>query len=136
MKYTKEEPIEINVNKAPTDDSIRIYGEMREKAYADILASGKEAFGVSGTRWVATRRLDPWGIEISFAVEVNGREHEGHCFVGQMDLANTQGPFEACDKIEKAMREAVTRLVVDKLLEDGFRNVGGEVSRALDRVYK
>lgn len=75
IPYVKE--VNVNENRAPTDESIRIYDEIKEKAFKSIIDTieiNDNSFNIK-----ATIARDPYTYEIvcRYLFILNGREIEG-----------------------------------------------------------
>jgi hypothetical protein len=125
--YTSPSKIDISEHRAPTDDSIRLFGEMRDKAIDSVVASGRIAGVACLARWVMLD--DPaWnGWTIKFVVEVNGEEHFGEVYAGRADMMISSSPQDFIDavsgKMLSAVRDVVSVAIHERLVKESVGSI-------------
>lgn len=130
--YPREVNVRVKEERAPTDDSIRLYGEMRDKVIADILAAGRESVGVGDFQWVAIRMPEIMGLRIAFSLVVNGELCSEEIDIDGMTVAMAgRSPELQCRKIEEIVLAKVHELVSRKILASMFTHMAGEISWSL-----
>jgi hypothetical protein len=66
--------VRVDEHRAPTDDSVRIFGEYREKAIQSILDAGRDSLTVDQIEWVVEDAPEIIGIRIHLTFFVDGRK--------------------------------------------------------------
>lgn len=115
---------ETHEHRAPTDDSIRIYGEMREKVIESILATGSGPLE-STIQWAVFSRpeIDGWEIRGRFCL--NGQEIQIHhlfrnrCFHSVPEMA---------EALKQDLTEAVTEAITTAVVQSALRPAMDKIS--------
>lgn len=107
MKYEPHtHKVEVTENRAPTDDSIRLYGEFRDKAIKSILAAGSEDLSIGGLRWTLIEDVPQRCHRLHLEFFVDGRRCE--CNVAIADRMSKVGSVERLSqKIQKSIADAI-----------------------------
>lgn len=104
-----------NVNiqefRAPTDDSIRLYEETKEKAYASILASIKEDGNIVKYNAIVYRDLYSYKLVVAYRLLFNGKTIENKYEIDTFD-ADTK------IKLREKVFEVVSRHLAADLLTE------------------
>lgn len=67
----------ITINRAPTDESIRLYDEMKQKAYDSILDSFKIESNTINGNVIYYKDIFSYAYIIKYKYKLNGKTHEG-----------------------------------------------------------
>lgn len=117
-----DKEIHITENRAPTDESVRIAEEMREKVLKSILASGREKLGTQILRWAVLDMPEFEGAKLSFAIEIDQFEYKGEVLFDAAEL-RLGSASDACrlieEKVENEVRNIVTRALTSSLFHNG-----------------
>lgn len=130
-KYWPDEMnVSISEKRAPTDDSIRLFMEMREKTIGSILASGMIPGEACLLRWVVVHLPEWHGFVVKFVVSVNEKEHEGSFSMRRSDLMIAGGPEAVGNLIGDRLRDEMARIVRAALESVLTRDAGRDIVEA------
>jgi hypothetical protein len=117
--------------RAPTDDSIRILDEMRDKVIKGILDCGSVELNVKLFRWAVHPSREHIGFDIDFALTINGGPVEGRATIGRMTLSRLKGQ-ELCSHIREQLYEAIKKAISYALLDDILREAQWKIYEAIE----
>ena len=112
--------IEINEYRAPTDQSISIYNELRDKAIDSIIECGASQFGVDEIYWVVFDNPNIQGITFELSMTINGRKVRESLNISRMKLLCRTEEFilkEVSDIISNFITQIVSREVMKNLIQ-------------------
>jgi len=137
MGRWKSDITEVNITekRAPTDDSVRIAEEFREKALSSILASGRDPMGANLFRWFSIARSEWGGIDFMYCVEVDGREHSGVVKIDRYDI-HSGSPEQSCDLIAGKIADSVRATVSEAIHRELFRAAACEIAKNFEVARK
>lgn len=78
----------VHEHRAPTDDSIKLYKEIKEKAYDSILDSISINDNTLNMKGIVYRDLYEFSIKCSYSANLNGRAFEGTVAVKDWNIHN------------------------------------------------
>lgn len=115
-------------HRAPTDDSVRLLNEMRQKLIDQIVSSGRAPFA-NEISWHVLDRPETFGVEIVGLFKLNGREHRFAIHLRSARLRSEAEPNTVVDEIY----ESLTKQVAGALTEDLLRGHMGEIIQAISK---
>jgi hypothetical protein len=124
--------IEINEYRAPTDQSISIYNELREKAINDIVDCGASQFGVDEIYWVVFDNQAIQGITFDLTMIINGRKVRESLNISRMRLQCRTEEYllkELGDIISNFIIEVVSREVMTNLIKVNSGTIANLLSK-------
>ena len=106
-------PSEINIkeNRAPTDDSIRLYDEYQQKAFKSIIDSFQCRFNELHCTVVRSRAMDAFGEYFIVKFNLNGSEFEFKHLIPDIDT-------HSYAKIADNMKLEFAKFLVQSLLKN------------------
>lgn len=109
VPYTKT----VVEKKAPTDESIRLYGEMLDKARDSIVDSFQLDGNIVKCTCVAFEDMEKWNGKhtMSYKIIINEREIRGEFHLGIEDMHEDRKP-------EKALLERISKHISNAILDD------------------
>lgn len=130
--------LEVNVHKtshehrAPTDDSIRILDEMRDKVIKGILDCGSVELNAKLFRWAVHSSREHYGFDINFELTVNEKAVEGRATISRMTISRLSGQ-ELCNHIREQLYESIKNSISDLLLDDILREAQYKIYQIIDK---
>ena len=121
--------VRIDERRAPTDDSIRLYGEYRDKAIESILGVGKETMSIDQIQWTLVKMPEIRGIRLYLNFFIDGTSCEEEITMHQYDfLGSVQDKCRAIqDRIHERVIAAISREVEKRL----FKSMAGDIAVAI-----
>lgn len=102
--------VNVNIGRAPTDESIRIYSEFKEKAFDSIL----ESFNVTDNKFnydaIFYQDFSSFGKKLKFRFFLNGVEYTGEI---ETDACGTPD----IEEIHKRLSDEIARQILISLLK-------------------
>lgn len=126
----KSVDVTITENKAPTDDSIRLYGELRDKAIASIINIGDSNFSVDKITWVVMDAPEIDGIILYLTFFVNEKECKETMYITTRDLYGVNKE-NRCELIVNKVRILVRRRVSEEITALLFRSMAARICTLL-----
>lgn len=112
----------VNEHRAPTDESVKIYDELREKATRSIVSAGVEELSAELMQWTLTQ-TEPMRWVLKFFVTVNGRREEGQVAFNGFDVRIKSTDEQAAnfvrEKVVAAIKDIVERAIYKQLFREG-----------------
>lgn len=121
----------IDEHRAPTDDSIRLYGEMREKVIDSVLFAGRESFRADNILWTLFDQPELNGVRLELRFDVNGQRHASTVYIGRHEVDHIREPRERVEAIAKMIRERIRNVIEEALVDDLFRHMTVSVAERL-----
>jgi len=114
IRETINTPYEKTVieHKAPTDDSVRLYEEIKNKAYKSILGTIEVHDNLLNVTGIVYRELASYKIKCMYVVTLNGKEIKGEVILKEFYSRN-----EDRFKVFEAIVEDVSRYIAVELLK-------------------
>ena len=107
-------------HRAPTDDSIRLFDEMRRKAIRSVVASGQTSLTVGKATWHVFNSPEIPGFLIHGVFVLNGKQIDFECRVTRMDCADYHGA-DLMGYLSGKVHESLIQRLVSELTQDLFR---------------
>jgi len=115
--------------KAPTDDSIRIYNELKEKAIESILDHGSESLSCDSLSWTIFKSPEIQGFRINFSLLINGRNCKGNIDIRTKDiLYRYRDVKDVCDEIKTIIHREIVNFISSIISQDLMKEIAGRVS--------
>lgn len=136
----KEFSCEVNNNvvvkeyKAPTDDSIRVYNELKEKAISSILDTGLENFSVNNLRWTVFDLPEVCGIRIHLSLFINEKECNTNIDIRARDLLYHYKTEDFANELKLQIYKKVTEFISQEISVDLFKTMGDRISSLLGKI--
>ena len=110
--------VKVNEHRAPTDESIRIYDEMKRKALESVLSSGVEELGVD-FKWVVMRNEGTRYIDFHYNMVIQGQKVNGKISISPLTLpTNVEAMANVIrEKIVKAVSETIANAMTYDLFK-------------------
>lgn len=94
----------VHEHRAPTDDSIKLYKEIKEKAYNSILASISINDNTLNMKGIVYRDFCEFSIKCSYSAKLNGWDFEGTVSVKEWNINEKQDLIiKILDDLSKSM---------------------------------
>lgn len=127
----RELQVRIDERRAPTDDSIRLYGEMRDKAVSSVLSVGAETFGIDKIRWAISDAPEINGIRLDLNFNVDGRECHEQIYYSAWDVTPASDKQKQADEIIEKIEKRVVAAVSREITKQLFKRMAGQIGQAL-----
>lgn len=122
--------VRVEEHRAPTDDSIRLFSEYREKAIKSVLDAGTESMSIDQVQWVVMEAPEVYGVRLYLTFFVDGKKCTEEITVQKRDLfGSLESKFEA---IENRIRDHVVR-AVSRELHKQLATVSYELAKSLEK---
>lgn len=123
--------VHINEHRAPTDDSIRLYEEYRDKAIKSIIDINTESLSIDKIQWIIRDAPEIYGIYIDLVFFVDGKKCEETIKICKMDM---RGDIEKqCEIITHHVYDCVIASVSREITYKLFDSMGAKISNAIIR---
>ena len=126
-------PREINTtiteHRAPTDESIRLFHEMREKAIASVVDAGREQGG-DILRWALMDRQETRSKELHLVVTVNGKESRSTAVFDDCTMSHHRGS-DLVQAVNDRVGDAIKAVVIEAISKGLFKEANHQITRAL-----
>ncbi|MCK9460618.1 MAG: hypothetical protein M0R80_13350 [Proteobacteria bacterium] len=109
-------PQTITEIKAPTDDSIRIYKELKEKVTSELLACFRTKDNGFECTWHLFDRPEIQGAILVCRFSLNGHDHQV-----KIDIDDRMTTDEVAQKINKVLTESLSVIMI-RYINEGLRN--------------
>lgn len=134
-EYAKKEKIEVNINeyRAPTDASIAICNEIREKTIQSIIDNGANQFDVNEIYWVVFDSPENRGMKLSLSFYVDGSKVQEILDIPYIKLraCNNQESFK---KLQSIVREFIVGIVSQKIEKNLVQMNVGKLANILEKL--
>lgn len=123
--------VHIDEHRAPTDDSIRLYEECREKAIKSIIDFNTESLSIDKIQWIIRDAPEIYGIYIDLVFFVNGRKCQESIKLSKIDIhGNIEKQHET---ITERIFDCVVASVSRKMTYQLFDTMGDKIINAIIR---
>lgn len=132
--YSKEKiEVNINENRAPTDASIAICNEIREKTIQSIIDNGANQFDVNEIYWVVFDSPENRGMKLSLSFYVDGSKVQEILDIPYIKLrsCNNQESFK---KLQSIVREFIVGIVSQKIEKNLVQMNVGKLANILEKL--
>jgi len=123
-----KQEVTITEHRAPTDDSIRLYGEMKDKALNSILMSGFDRLDID-FKWAVVEDSYKMCVTFYYSMEIKGRKANGRVDVYRDQLSH--GTSDKVSEIAQKAVKAVSETIAECMLYDLFKTQSSNISDAL-----
>lgn len=132
--YSKEKK-EVNINeyRAPTDASIAICNEIREKTIKSIIDNGANQFDVNEIYWVVFDSPDNRGIKLGLSFYVDGSKVQKTLDIPYIKL-HDYNKQESVDKFQSIVREFIVGVVSQKIEKNLIKMNVGKLATILEKL--
>ncbi len=134
----KEKPLNVTItqttteHRAPTDDSIRIIQEMRDKIIRGILDTGSEELNSNLLRWSVHPGEGFRGVEIRFALTFNGKPVEGLVLLN--DIAyKSKDPAKCREYVREQFFNAIRNALIYTAFNDVISQAASMIAAVLEK---
>jgi hypothetical protein len=116
-------------HRAPTDDSIRLYEEYREKAIKSIIDINTEHLSVDKIQWIIRDAPEIYGIYIDLVFFIDGRKCKETIKISKTEI---YGDIEKqCEIITNHIYNCVIASVSKEITFRLFKSIGAKISNAI-----
>jgi formaldehyde-activating enzyme involved in methanogenesis len=121
-KETINQPYEktVHEHRAPTDDSIRIYNEMVQKAQQSVIDAFRIDSNVIKANIVVMYNMADMKKTVYFNYELNSVAHKGHFDLELYDIQNRQPVIE---QVAKAIANNVTEFILNQFQNEDIHRL-------------
>jgi hypothetical protein len=125
--------IKIDEHRAPTDASIAICNEIREKTIKSIIDSGADQFDVNEIYWVVFDSPETRGMRLSLSFYVDGSKVQEILDIPYIKLraCNTQ---ESLKKLQSIVGEFIVSIVSQKIEKNLIQMNAGKLANILEKL--
>jgi hypothetical protein len=123
--------VKIDEHKAPTDDSIRLYEEYREKAIKSIIDINTESLSVDKIQWIIRDAPEIYGIYIDLVFFVDEKKCEETIKISKRDMHGNAE--KQCEIITNYVYDCVVASVSREITYKLFNSMGTKISNAIIR---
>ena len=137
MFMKPDRDIDITERRAPTDESIRIYDDLRERAISSILAAGRQGFEAKLLNWAVFEKPEFAGFEVRIDLSACDKVVDCSVRIDRRDVMNNPRPEAFCDavsaKIQEAVANAVSGAITKQLFQEASRDIALQIEKTLRR---
>jgi hypothetical protein len=124
--------IEINEYRAPTDQSISIYNELREKAINDIVDCGASQFGADEIYWVVFDNQAIQGITFELSMTINGRKIRDSLNIRRINILCRTEEY-VLKEISSIISNFIIQVISKEVMTDLIRVNAGTIANLLSK---
>jgi len=104
----------INIGRAPTDESVKLYGEFQEKAYKSILDSMQISGNVFNFNAIITKSADTFEKCLRYRFRLNSTEYEGKIAIDV--LAESMDKVAAVEDIYRDLANEIAKKIITEAI--------------------
>ena len=123
--------VRVDEHRAPTDDSIRLFSEYRDKAIQSVLDVGRESMSIDQVQWTVVEAPEIRGVTLYLTFFVDGRRCEETITLHHGEFGGS--PESQCDAIKSRVQDRVIAAVSRELCKQLFVTMGGKVVASVVR---
>lgn len=121
IPYTKQVNVTVNENKAPTDESIRLYNELQDKAQKSVIDRRTIPNNiVKGEYYCISDFKSPWDWVIVFVFKVND-------IVYEVEKRYSKKDYKESKDLYKIVEQQGTEIILEYILNEGFQHIVKDV---------
>lgn len=109
--------------RAPTDDSVRIYAEFKEKAFASILDTIKTDNNVLSVAAITFQDFESFGAKCRYSVTLNGLKIEKTIPIKDFILKNPEVDMPAKQQVLREILKDVSEEIATRVCEEMFKEL-------------
>lgn len=132
-KWPEEVKVNVTQKRAPTDDSIRILDEMRQKAMESVINWHTDTLQIDQVGIMTTK--DIWGLSATISMHVDGNLVSKSVRFDVREAASTS-PSEACENIGEKLLKCASELFAESIQKELFANAGVKIANEVFRIKK